>query len=404
MRRFALGSVLLLALFAWGCGSDSSNPTSPTDPAGAAAEAAAGDQALADGDVAGANTHYKAALAKDPDNAQANIGAAVTEVALLQSDSEIDSLIRIAGGIGGFPVRGGDLEAARSPVLRVMAFGDTRFAPFSPVKAVARLTTLGTDDPPLLSDVQRAIRLKVMPKLAYAEARLNVVELHPTWRYLVPPAVTDQPDTVELDLGEVYALDAVINAVQGWLGIAISYDFDVPSGGPVNAESLLANGTDFGTLHTDGALQLLAARSNFMVAKSRLDAAVAFIAGETDNQENDVIPQSALADPQFQQWREQFNQVQSSLSSPITVPVNDYQNIERMVSIELGKFFTNSIADFKTKLPDHTFDLNHEPVVTDPITFPDPEFNQIFPEMTNEAWRQLIGPVNPPPPTLVSRR
>jgi len=32
---------------------------------------------------------------------------------------------------------------------------------------------------------------------------------------------------------------------------------------------------------------------------------------------------------------------------------------------------------------------------TDPVTFPDPKFNDVFPEMTNSAWQALIGPVGP---------
>lgn len=398
MRFLALFFVLVLALFTAGCGG-SKNPSSATDPVGAAAEASAGDEAMAAGNYASANEHYRAALALDPNNAQANIGAAVTEVYLLGSDSEVDSLRILWSANPPFPVHSPNLESTnrRARILSGIGvgIGGDGFRPFTPAAAVAKLSTLGTEDPALFSDVQRVIVLKILPRLEYVESRLMVVEANPGWRYLVPPSVTDAPDTVEIDLGEVYMLDAVVNAVQGWLGLAVAYNLDTPNGG-ANPESLFANGTAFGTLHTGGALALANARLNWQLAKIRLDSGIAYINAETDDQSNDVIPKEALTDPGFTSWYTDFNKLQTSLSSPVEVSVNDYQNQPMSLQIEIGRFFTNPITDIKTVLPAHTFDDAHQPVVTDPVTFPDPTFHLIFPNMTNILWRQLIGPVNPP--------
>src|SRR5436190_15872610 len=84
-----------LAAFSAGCSKSSTKPS--TDPAAAQAETNAGNQDLANGDYASANQHYKNAIAKDPGNAQAQFGAAVTEVYLLQDDPDIQG---VAGQFG----------------------------------------------------------------------------------------------------------------------------------------------------------------------------------------------------------------------------------------------------------------------------------------------------------------
>lgn len=407
MRRYALLVVAAFALFfTYGCGSGK-NPSAPIDPEGAATEAQAGDQALAGGDIAGANQHYRNALAKDPNNAQANIGAAVTELYMVQSDPQVDSLVRELGGPPPpTPLRGSSLESSRSARLlqRLGLSGNGAFDPIANGQLVGRAFLRGAEDPPMLSRVQQIIKIKVMPKIQYVEHRLNLVESHPEWRYFVPPAVSDAADTLELDLGEVYALDALVNSVQGWLGILVAYNFDVPAPfDSVDAESLLTAGTDFGTLWLDGRAQLSAAHSNFMASKTRLDQAIAFINAETDDQADDVIPKAALQEPGFLSFKEDFDKVHTSLSTPVDVEVRNYQGQPMTIQILIGNFFTNPIQDWKTKLPDHTFS-NHEPVITDPITFPDPLFNGIYPGMTNETWRAIIGPVNPPPVAPLARR
>ena len=68
----------LLAISLAGCGSDSKK--SVVDPGGSLLETDLGNQALASGDYASANAHYRAAIAKDPANGEAQFGAGVTEV------------------------------------------------------------------------------------------------------------------------------------------------------------------------------------------------------------------------------------------------------------------------------------------------------------------------------------
>ncbi len=393
----ALSLVALAAMTSLpGCGSDGDNPAAP-NPGGAVAEVAAGNQALAAGDYAAANAHYRAALALDPNNREANFGAAVTEVYVLQLDPEVAGIIDFVQGRAPRAMRAPIATSAKprdGRAVLLAAMNGLRLDPEAGGRAVMGMFRMTAEDPILISDIQQAIKLKLMPRLLFAEARINQLEAFPDLNIVLTPAMTGEPDPIEIDHGDILMLDAALKGLQGWLGMVVAYDFDGAEAEPANAESLLTSGTDFGTLHTDGALQLASARSNLLLVNSRLDAAAASIAAETDDQADDAIPAEALNGPDFAETMQGVDDLTASLNGSISVPVTDYQGGDSQIDIDLSKFFTNVITDLKTKLPNHTF-VNGEPVVDDPITLPDPTMNLIFPNMTNTKWQQLLGPPTP---------
>jgi len=399
-RIISLGAAFVLSLAISSCGSSDSGKT-PTDPAGAIVDTQLGDQAVANGDYAAANQHYKNALAKDPNNAQANFGAALTELVLASEDPEVinlASLVDLSQLPPVFPARspGNDRVGLTraGAALRAFGIGGVSANPMKYGRAVGKLLLMGAGDPLVLSDVQAVIKLHVLPPLQYAESRLQVLEAHPEFVFKVTPEMSGMSDTLEVDLGEVYVLDAVINAIQGWLHVFVAYDFDVYGDPP--ADSLLAAGTTFGTLHTGGALDLAAAHADLLLSHVRIESMIAFIGAETDVQDDDIIPQAVLSEPEFLEFKAGFDDVNNALTQVTVVPVDDYQNNPVSISIQIGNFFLNPIADWKIKLPTHTFSMDGRDVfITDPITFPDPKFNNIFPDMTNTLWEQLIGPVGP---------
>jgi hypothetical protein len=248
-------------------------------------------------------------------------------------------------------------------------------------------------DPTYAAWYQIVIRTEVMPRLAYAEARLNAIEGNSALSLIVPPSISGAAADIEVDLGEVLALDAVINSVQGVLGTVVAYNFDNPDG--ATAEELLAPTSKFGELMPDGAARLAAAHLDLALSYTRFNAMIAHINAESDDQSDDAIPKAALTTQEFLDFADGFAQAEDALAHTVTVDVTDYQGNPATIDITIGKLFDNPIADFKDKLPAYTFDIDGNPVITDPITFPDPKFNLLFPNMDNVAWRTLIGPVTP---------
>ena len=115
---FTLPILCALALVV-GCGKSDKNPTSPLDPAAAQQEVDAGYTDLTAGNYESANTHFKTALVKDPNNAQANLGAAITEVYLVQNDPDVAPLI---------PYFDGTPALAKRPVSQASRAGRTAAA------------------------------------------------------------------------------------------------------------------------------------------------------------------------------------------------------------------------------------------------------------------------------------
>ena len=388
-----LAACALMSVVA-GCGS-SDKSTTPVDPGGAELLAQQGDQALLDGDYAAANAHYKSALTKDPSHERANLGAAVTELALLESDPEITPYVEPLLPV---PQRGMNLLRGPAPTRASALVNRQQYGPMLVGRVMGRLVMQGTSDPLILSEIQDVIRRRVLPRLIYAEARLDRLELDPNFSLLLSPEMTGSPDTIEVDLGEIRMLDAFVNVIEGWLGIAVAYNFDFPEPSElVPVDSLLASGTAFGKLNSGGSTFLSSARLDFLAAHSELHAAAAYIEAETDDQANDAIPLAAIQDPDFDAVLAEFDNVQTSLTGPVDVVVQDYTGADMTIQVQMGNFFTTPIVDWKQKLPNHTFDPGTgEPILDNPVTFPDPKFNNIFPNLTNAVWQQLIGPVASP--------
>jgi len=407
LTRLAVVSIAFALTFVLGCGGKSSTqPT--TDPAAAAGEVDAGNTALANGDYAAANEHFKTAIAKDPSNSQAQFGAAVTEVYLLQDDPDVQN---VAGQFqlfqpGALPMSHGRLARQVAFSQRVQSLRSSVVGPYTPVRmgsALVRTLALASNEPDSISEIQAIVRTKVMPKLQYAEDRLNAAEAAADFRMFLVPEITGMPDTLEIDKTELYLLDSVINGVQGWLGILTAYNFDVENSDfeHVNPESLLAPGTAWATLHPGGHVILAQAKSDFETVKARFDAAAAYLANETDDQSNDLIPQDWLATQDYADLADGVDQMNAALTGPITVPARDANDQEFDLQVDIGRFMVPGIDDLKKALPNHTI-VNGELKPVEPITFPtDPGYGGptvygIFPDMTDARWQQLTGLTGPP--------
>ena len=117
----------------------------------------------------------------------------------------------------------------------------------------------------------------------------------------------------------------------------------------------------------------------------------ASLAAETDDQSDDLIPQAFLDTQAYQDLQNGVTQVASTLEAAVPISVTDYTGQPFALDLYAGRFFVPAIEDLKTKFPNHTFDVNGDPQLTGPITFPDPTINGIFPDMTNDRWRAVTG-------------
>ncbi len=397
-------------------------------------------------DFSEADRLYKEAIELDPSNTQAQFGAAITAILMVLQNEEvqavIDSLQNFMGeeaeasapvfGIGIAP------NAKRIALTPKLIYG---MAKSSVQQRRSRRVAKSTQEVLRVSDIQRVIEQHFIPALDYALERLAVVEQNPDFQFILTPEFLgdEQQSSLEVDLGEVYVLDAQIRVLKAFLLIATAYNLDFDDNGsydflwdPSDAEALrqlkrLDEDSDFLTLRSLD--KLPAAGQNLLAAIQKLEDAVGFIREETDVQDDDIIKQQHIEDldsevdltgrrdvPQFLQDVDSVEKVLSKLREVLSGPVEidaDFNGDGQpeFLTVNLSVFFTDPVQSLKGLLPYHKWhpenfenvEIFDDFALTDaagnklgendpPLVLPDPTFGGLFPDLTtNQAFLDFFG-------------
>ncbi len=398
---------------------------------------------LEDVDFTQANGLYKEAIALDPSNTEAQFGAAVTELLVLAQNEDVqvveDSPRAFTGDEGeewaGKPLLGVGIapNAKRIAMMPriVYRMGKNTVQPRLSRKAAKPAGEVRT-----ASDVQRIIEESFIPAVDYALARLTIVEGDPDFRFIITPELQgdDDEDPLELDLGEVYVLDAQLRTLKAFLLVATAYNLDFDEEGsydfledPSDAEILrqlmrLDQDSDFLTLRKSD--NMPNAGLNLLTAVEKLEDSVAFIRAEEDDQSDDLIKQRDIEDldaeidlsdeadaPDF--FRDivgietALSKLREVLSGPVEIDADfDDDGQEEVLTIDLSAFFDPPVQDLRTLLPCHEWypeNFGNEEIYDDfaltdedgntlgendpPFVLPDPTFGGLLPDLTtNQAF------------------
>jgi hypothetical protein len=458
--RFFLGVIGLGAiLFISSCGKQ--EPTGPTvypdeskTKAGQALEAFTsslrqaqdmGEFNPGEVDFSEADRLYREAIELDPSNTQAQFGAAMTAILMLLQNEEIlavmDSLQSFMGeeetsalgfGIGIAP------NIRRITLTPKLVYG---MAKTSIQRRTSRRVAKSAQEVLRVSDIQRVIEQHFIPALDYALARLVIVEQDPDFQFMLTPEFPEdeQGDSLEVDLGEVYVLDASISVLRAFLMIATAYNLDFDDNGsydflqdPSDAEILrqlkrLDKDSAFLTLRASD--KLPAAGQNLLTAILKLEDAVGFIREETDPQDDDIIKQQYIVDldgevdltgesdvPQFLQdvdsVEKALGKLREILSGPVQVDADfNGDGQPEWLTVNLSACFISPVQNLKGLLPYHewypeTFEkveIYDDFALTDaagnklgendpPFVLPDPTFGGLFPGFaTNQDFLAFFG-------------
>ena len=445
MRKLLLMLFLLSSVVLWGCSSsDDDGPTGPSTEDQAAADNASteamGDlmedmeevmgedfdpddiDALMDMDMDPYTEGFEAALALDPNCGPAHFGLAFVEMLTMAQQTEIQDIIDEfgdeLGGLGlplGVPVPAFSTGNLLSGGLMGRSFEILRRSPLALSPQQIELGRMNADkaDGPLIRNLQTHIHDVTLPATASIVGHLAAAENDPDFSIIIISG--DAPDTVEIDLGEVYILDAVVRALRSGLQIATAYDielapdgdytwitdsftsigytdYNVVDGGPGtdtlyleedeevgilrqaqlmnDFEDLLAPGGYFLTLWTDpwsGETAMEAAYTEIQTLLVKLEAAYVFIQAEGDNQDHDLISQMLLAEldqaimdmsaelPEYLGTWETIPDIiawiEEILAGPYTVPVEISDTETFDLTVNISALFLTPVEDWKTKLP-----------------------------------------------------
>jgi hypothetical protein len=379
MKNLLAFALLILTLVLLSNCGNKKNPTEsqPQDKEGAQTTVELANQALedvlyvlvnrddiqhpSDIDFAKPYSLYNDAYQKDPNNLDANFGLALTNILMLTQDQELqkvwDDWDKYLQEYNPFeaPVSGSSashLHVGFPTSIRYFNIPGATLA-----KAIIGTQKMALVDAPKLSSIQIILESKLLPKLNLASQALERVDDNQSYRFIVTPRMLGDPDEdqLEIDLTEIYALEVSVNVLRAMVGIAVAYNVDFVSYDSVGIYEAFRLGSSFMTLRNNGAY-LGQAKTSLLTAIDKLESGINFLRNERDSQSDDIIKIGS-------------DDVDNADLDTIMAHINDARNVltrnhtltqdwdfnestpDRALTINVGNFFDNPIADFKAKLP-----------------------------------------------------
>jgi hypothetical protein len=310
------------------------------------------------GDLDGALDEYEAVLAADSTNSEANFGAALLGVFSVAVDDNTRALAAKLGANVPSTLNG---LITTTPTVSA----SSRIVNYSSFVQAAATPTITP------GEVQTYIKNTLIPALDTALGRLAAIEADPDFKYVITSRMTRGGRDVEVDLGEIYALDLMGSMLKAMLHEAIAYNWDYSTSQPLNEPA-------FGTLKSDGPANMASARTAYIRMMGKWTAGINYIAAETDDQSDDAIPKfpSSSAREDFLKY---IGLVKNSLENgDTTIDLNSHASIV----VDLKQYYTSPIADWKT----------YANAVANSYVGFDYTINGAFPEMTTRAdWDNLVN-------------
>ncbi len=350
ISRFIMILLLVFSIALVGCGSQTKVDVTQ--------DLSAAQSALESGDLDGAYNNYVTAVSADPTNAEANFGAAMLGVLQVAVDDNTRSLA------GKFNVT--------LPANLNTLFNTTATPQATSIINFNTLTQSATSPAVTPSEVQTYIKNTLIPALDTALSRLAYVESNPDFKFIVTTKMSKASRDREIDLGEIYALDMLASFIKAGLHEAVAYNWDYSTSDPLGE-------TNFGTLKSDGAGNMLSARAAYTRMFAKWADGINSIDAETDDQSDDCIPKFDNPDLK-NDFLKYIGLVKNSLENgATTIDIKSGVN----VVIDFKNFYSSPIADLKVFINGAK---NNYPEGYD-FTF-----NGLFPELTTrEKWDSFIA-------------
>jgi len=236
------------------------------------------------------------------------------------------------------------------------------------------MAKMTVDDVPQFSELQVIIRTILLPIIDQSITSLASVETDTNFNFEISAQM--QPDSeaesLELDLTEVYAIDMMLQVLKAICNTTIAYNFDFVSFDGAGIEAELNRGSNFATLNSSGAQDLNNAYTAMTTAINKLELGINFLENETDNQSNDIIPNTELSPSDYDEIRDGIEIAQSAISEPTWVNIDCYDEYDYdlddwvwvcdSVQVDVKQFFTDPIDDFKEMIPPYSVnsDTTHD--------------------------------------------
>ncbi|MEW5768017.1 MAG: hypothetical protein AB1797_10420 [bacterium] len=394
-------------------------------------------------DLEEANSFFKEALEKDPNNPEANLGAAITEIILIGEDPEIKEAMEKLWAW---------LESFGENFMGSPIFMPKRLQAPPKDKAVSALAAIIENEPLTMSELQDITKDKVLPKIDYITKRLEVVE-NSSWESttfeftLDSEAIKDfissnfndseefnsieemideifgtfanagngETFSVEIDKTDVYLYDGVLQLLKSVLSGFCAWNLDIVYDDFEDPEKIKtaimimkivekqSPYDKFLTLKDSGMLE--AAGNALDASAAKWLTAIESLENETDDQQNDLLPKPEDLDEDGEKMKYALNQLREALRGTTTIDFTYYDPESTLPELKINLnafYFTNQMQDLRDYFipaveawpwdPPYSEEPKFEDIDDDGLTpdWNDPTFNGVFPGMTNEKLKEYF--------------
>lgn len=350
--------------------------------------------------LSAAKSLYLEALQYNPDNLDAHLGVALTEVIALLSDASLRNIpSSVAPSLSTFPFppvfkNGGFASVGES--AKTYADVSLNFI-LHPITTLNEKVLMKSQASTLPSYYQNLIEAKILPVLADAIIHLQRITQNSSYAFLVTPQMLGQSsgETYRIDLTEIYLLLAVFQGINAEGSFLVSYNIDYNPVDSASVSQAWQISSPFLALRINGGQRMKDTRSNFVGMATSIKNGINFLMNEPPHQQTDIIKYNPADGPVLQSLAQSMDSVISYFTVLRTLPNGTIINV--------ANFFDNAVSNFKAKVPAYTVSVQrnvfgtYDGVLTwqattfDAWIFPDPTFNGFFPGMTDVGLKQTLN-------------
>ncbi len=314
---------------------------------------------------------YRQAYQKDPSNPDANFGLGLTSILMTTQDQQLqqvwDEWSDYFDTNNPFEAPLGDTQGALK--LGFPTSEDYYEIPTDVIaKTAVNANWLAIKDAPKLSDIQNVLENLLLPKLDFALQAMDQIDNNENFVFKITPKMQGDllEDTLEVDLTEIYALEVSLNVLKAVTDIIVSYDVDFTDFDSAGIMEAFDQSGDFLTLRDNGSF-MNDAKDCVMDAVDKLEAGIAFLRSETDDQNNDIIKigPDGVNDADLDSILAHTDDVRDLFNGGYTVTADwddDYDTPDEPLTINLGALFDDPIEDIKALLPAYTVSVDRDTV------------------------------------------
>jgi hypothetical protein len=414
--------VLWLQIFFIGCKTDSS-PTTAIDPTSSKQKSDQAYQMVENEMMTMINGHfnstaqfdqlkfssalslYNDALALNPDNTDAEFGAAFTEMLSAYSDPDMNTLVKnidsSAQGTSGKVVGG----LINTTLLPSSSSGMSLSTAPAAAGIIFSIQT-ALKDPPLISKVQSVLSTSFLPRVQRAIDHLSKLDKNESFKFTITGKMQGdaslQPVTIYTT--EVALMNAMMNFLKFNIQSMLIYKFDLTDYKQATLISALSQSNNtFFVLQSDGQQRAASAKASFDTTITKLQMAIDYLKRISGSKSDAIIKlgNNGIRQSDLDTVSTYLTKLKNALSSDVSVTIEngDSDGNSYTIKVNIGNFMTNPVTNPKQSLlPAYTvsakgtndIQIKFNAATYADFTFPDPTMGGLFPGMAQETLKRLM--------------